>query len=67
ISSHRGGGEKLDKTGGTLTGTLNTGKYLNITSTDYGICDSSMEGIIVYNSTSKHFYGCNSTHWVQLD
>jgi len=66
ISSHRGGGEKLDKTGGTLTGTLNTGKYLNITSTDYGTCDSSMEGIIVYNSTSKHFYGCNSTNWVQL-
>jgi len=53
--------------GGTMTGNLNTQKYLNITSSDYGACSASYEGFIVYNSTSKHFYGCNSTSWNQLD
>ncbi len=30
-------------------------------------CNSNTEGGIVYNITSKSFFGCNSTNWVQLN
>ncbi len=30
-------------------------------------CDSTSEGGIFYDSDDNHFYGCNSTDWVQLD
>ncbi len=30
-------------------------------------CDSTTEGGIYYDSDDNHFYGCNSTAWVQLN
>ena len=30
-------------------------------------CNSSVEGGIFYNTTDKHFYGCDGTSWRQLD
>jgi len=30
-------------------------------------CNATTEGNIIYDSTDKHFYGCNGTSWRELD
>lgn len=40
----------------------NTG-YLTLRSVTYNACSTALEGAMYYNSTSKTFYGCNSTAW----
>jgi len=66
LASHDASGNYVKKTGDTMSGNLNTDYYLNVTSSSYPACSSSYEGIIVYNSSSKQFLGCNSTDWVVL-
>lgn len=40
--------------------------YLTLLPVTYNACDASTEGSIYYNTTTKIFYGCNSTAWVSL-
>jgi len=51
-----------------VTGTkLEVNGIIRTTPRSSVICDSTTEGGIYYDSDDRHFYGCNSTDWVQLD
>ncbi|MDP2091104.1 MAG: hypothetical protein Q8K30_05930 [Candidatus Gracilibacteria bacterium] len=45
----------------TVNGSLKIGVATDTT------CNSSNEGSIRYDSSGKHFYGCDGTTWIQLD
>lgn len=54
----------------TAKAVLNGGGILKLNTTAANIalaCTSARAGWVVYNETTFHFYGCNSTTWKQLD
>ena len=49
------------------TGNLEVDGIIKSTPTSSRTCNSNSEGGFFYDSDDNHFYGCNSTSWVQLD
>lgn len=49
-----------------VRGNFNVSQAINMNNFAYGACNSALEGAVVYNSTARKHFGCNSTAWNAL-
>ncbi len=47
--------------------TLSVNGLIQLVPRTSATCNSSVEGAMFYNSSNKHFYGCNGAAWIKLD